>query len=87
MSDIQTSSQHDADGNVENMQTNWPTCLIRAFKVKGPFKMVSRKIRQFMNPLHSFIKQSHKICILCPPCSQLWVTKGGQNDDKRLKNF
>ena len=87
MSDIQISSQHDAEDNVENMQTNWPICLIRAFKVKGPFKMVSRKIRQFLNLLPSFMKQYHKICIVCPLCTQLWVTKGGQNDNKRLKNF
>ena len=87
MSDIQISSQDDAEDNVENMQTNWPICLIQAFKVKGPFKMVSRKIRQILNPLSSFIKHCHKICILSLPCSQLWVTKGGKNDDKRLKHF
>ena len=73
---IQISSHHDAKDNVENMQTNWLICLIRAFKVKGLYKMKLRK-----EPLPLSIAQSNKIYILSHPCSELWVTKRGHNDD------
>ena len=85
--DIQISSQHDAKDIVRNMQTNWLISLIRVFKVKGLFKMTSCKYRQFLNPLPLSITQCHKIYIIPPLCSELWVTKRGQNDDIKLKHF
>ena len=75
-------SQHNAEDNANNKQHNWLICLLRFFKVKGLFKMTSRK-----EPLPLSIAQCNKIYILSPSCSQLWITKRGQNDDIKLKSF
>ena len=75
-------SQHRTEDNVNNMQTNWLIYLLRFFKVKGLFKITLRK-----EPLPLSIAQYNKIYILSPFCSELWVTKKGQNDDIQLKSF
>ena len=49
--------------------------------------MMSRKVRQCLNPLPYSVTQCNKIYISPVPYSELWVTKREQKNDIRLKGF